>query len=102
MPIEHPNTVSAARDYAMLERNLLSHIRLAVLLSLSSSSLLLHARLPSSSNPASGQTPRTNAGLAIAIVEVTAALTAISAGVWEYYQGYKDMREMRGFLAASK
>ncbi|KAI0358103.1 hypothetical protein OH77DRAFT_1518835 [Trametes cingulata] len=102
MPKEEENVASEGRDYAMLERNLLSHLRLAVLLSLLSSSLLLHTRLPTPSDPGSAQTPPSTTGLAVAIIEVIAAIAAIGAGIWEYWQGYADMRAQRGFLRASQ
>ncbi|KAI0640802.1 hypothetical protein C8Q79DRAFT_921002 [Trametes meyenii] len=102
MPKEQKNVASEGRDYAMLERNLLSHLRLAVLLCLLSSSLLLHARLPTPTDPDSAQTPPSTTGLAIAVIEVIAAAAAIAAGCWEYWQGYADMRAQRGFLRASQ
>lgn len=100
MPQVCENTGSAARDYAMLERNLLSHIRLATLLLLLSSSLLLNARLPftgteAPNRPSAGRT-------SLASLQLAAALTAIGAGVWEYRRGYKDMQDMKGFLMATK
>ncbi|KAI0717981.1 hypothetical protein C8T65DRAFT_571207 [Cerioporus squamosus] len=102
MPVLQEIRVSEGRDYAMLERNLLSHIRLAVLLSLLSASLLLDARLPTPSEPGSAHTPRSTMGLAIAVIEVGAALVTVAAGVWEYWQGYADMKAQRGFLRASQ
>ncbi|KAK0446817.1 hypothetical protein EV421DRAFT_1901658 [Armillaria borealis] len=39
------NSGSTARDFCMLERNMLAHIKLALLLSVLSSSLILQARL---------------------------------------------------------
>ena len=86
----------------MLERNLLSHLRLAVLLTLLSASLLLHTRLPSSSDPGSAQTTSSKTGLAIAVIEVVAAVAALGAGIWEYWQGCADLRAQRGFLQASQ
>jgi hypothetical protein len=85
----------------MLERNLLSHVRLATLLLLLSSSLLLNARLPSDSDPSGGSSD--SAGRApLASLQFVGALTAIGAGVWEYRRGYKDMQDMKGFLMATK
>ncbi|KAI0741694.1 hypothetical protein C8Q80DRAFT_1274083 [Daedaleopsis nitida] len=102
MPVEHELLSSEGRDYAMLERNLLSHLRLAILLCLLSASLILNARLPTPADPGSEHTPHTKTGLAIAIIEVIAAVAAIAAGVWEYWQGYADIKSQRGFLRASK
>ncbi|KAL1944900.1 hypothetical protein VTO73DRAFT_2520 [Trametes versicolor] len=79
MPKEQEIVGSAGIDFAMLERNLLSHLRLAVLLSLLSSSLLLHTRLLTPSDPGSAQTPASKTGLATAIIEVIAAVAAIAA-----------------------
>lgn len=101
MPKQRENTGSAARDFAMLERNLLSHLRLAALLMLLASSVLLSARLPSSSEP-EGTAPHSAAQIPLASIQVAAALTAIGAGIWEYRRGYKDMKDMKGFLLASK
>lgn len=71
----------------MLERNLLSHLKLALLLSLLSSSVLLRARLvPDDSDKPSELSGAT--GIAVASLQFTAALAAIGAGVWEYYSGY--------------
>lgn len=101
MPKICENTGSAARDFAMLERNLLSHIRLATLLLLLSASVLLNARLPSPSEP-SGKTPHTSWSIPLASVQTGTAVVTILAGVWEYHRGYKDMQDMRGFLLATK
>ncbi|EJF64405.1 hypothetical protein BD309DRAFT_876259 [Dichomitus squalens] len=102
MPREHKIRGSEGRDFAMLERNLLSHLRLAVLLSLSFASLLLNTRLPTPSDPGSAQTPQSKTGLAISWMELMAAVLAIAAGLWEYWQGYIDMKTQRGFLRATQ
>lgn len=102
MPVEHSVVVSEGRDYAMLERNLLSHLRLGLLLMLLSASLLLHTRLPTPSDPGSAHTPHATSDLAIAIIEVVAAVVAVAAGIWEYWQGYIDIKTQRGFLRASQ
>ena len=59
-------------------------------------------RLPEPNDPETSHTPHTKAGTAIASVEIGAAVAAIGAGVWEYWQGYADMKAQRGFLRASK
>ena len=102
MPQELENTGSAARDFAMLERNLLSHVRLAALLALLAFSLLLDARLPSDSDLSSAETPASSANTPLAALQMVSCFAALAAGVWEYHQGYKDMRELRGFLSASR
>jgi hypothetical protein len=100
MPKVLENTGSAARDFVMLERNLLSHIRFATLLLLLSSSLLLNARIPFSGNEPSPH--RSTGRTALASLQLAASLIAIGAGVWEYRRGYKDMQDMKGFLMATK
>ncbi|KAJ7180649.1 hypothetical protein C8R46DRAFT_1210976 [Mycena filopes] len=95
------NTGSAARDFCMLERNLLSHLKLALLLSLLSSSVLLRARLvPDPDNKPTDMSGTT--GIVVASLQFTAAIAAIGAGVWEYYCGYRDIRNMHAFLVAVK
>ncbi|KDR80655.1 hypothetical protein GALMADRAFT_135783 [Galerina marginata CBS 339.88] len=92
------NTGSTARDFCMLERNILSHFKLALLLSLLSSSLLLHARLV----PSDEQKHQLGGGIPLASVEFFAAITAIVGGIWEYYSGYHDLRQRRAFLAGTQ
>lgn len=101
MPKICENTGSAARDFAMLERNLLSHVRLAMLLLLLAASVLLNTRLPSSSD-VSGATPHSAGSIPLASIEIAGAITAIGVGIWEYRRGYKDMQDMKGFLVAAK
>jgi hypothetical protein len=88
------NTGSAARDYCMLERNILSHLKLALLLSVLSVSLLLNARLV----PQNGHEASASGSLPLAVIEFTAAMFCIAAGAWEYYNGYQDLRHGRAFL----
>lgn len=92
------NTGSTARDFCFLERNILSHLKIALLLSLLSSSLLLRARLVPEKEPHSesgGEVP-------LAIIEFTTAIACIVAGAFEYYSGYWDLRYARAFMAAAK
>jgi hypothetical protein len=90
------NSGSAARDYCMLERNILSHLKLGLLLSLLSSSLLLDARLvPQVGHQASGSLP-------LATIEFSAAMCCIAAGAWEYYNGFQDLKHARAFMVAVK
>lgn len=81
----------------MLERNILSHLKLALLLSLLSSSLILHARLI----PAKG-TSDSAYNFPLAIVEFIAAMIAVVAGVWEYFSGCADLKNARAFLTGVK
>jgi len=98
----HPQLVenagSVARDFCMLERNILSHLKLALLLSLLSSSLLLQTRLI----PGREEEHDATSEIPLACVQFVAAIAAIYAGVWEYYNGYWDFRKMKALLTADK
>lgn len=85
----------------MLERNCLAHIKLALVLSLLSSAVLLRVRLAISdhSEPGPGLT---SAGLPIASLQFAAALGTLVAGMFEYHHGYRDLKNARAFLVASK
>jgi Domain of unknown function (DUF202) len=103
MPIVLENRGSTARDYFMLERNFLSHVRLALLLVLLASSVLLRARLPGPDRPKGHEShPNYGLGIPLASVEVAAALIVIGVGCWEYESGVSDMRAQRAFLASSE
>lgn len=78
----------------MLERNILSHIKLALLLSLLSSSLLLQVRLVPSAIEQSD--------IPLASLQFVAAIACISVGLWEYFMGFQDMRIARAFLTSPK
>ena len=92
------NSASTARDFCMLERNILSHLKLALLLSLLSSSLLLQARLvPSTTNEQSEAS-----SIPLASLLFVAAIACISIGLWEYFRGCRDMRMARAFLTTPK
>ncbi|KAF9071537.1 hypothetical protein BDP27DRAFT_1219048 [Rhodocollybia butyracea] len=91
------NVGSTARDYLFLERNFLSHLKLALLFSVLSSSLLLHARLvPDSGEHSSGS----SVNLPLAGLQFAAAMLAIFGGLWEYLVGYRDFFDMRPFNVA--
>ncbi|KAF7309796.1 hypothetical protein MIND_00351500 [Mycena indigotica] len=93
------NVGSTARDFCMLERNLLSHLKLALLLSLLSSSVLLRARLVPEDKP----TQLSGAmGTTVASLQFVAAIATVIAGGYEYYCGYWDLRKMHAFLVAVK
>jgi hypothetical protein len=98
------NTGSTARDFCMLERNLLSHVKLALLLFLVSCSLLLHSRLvPDSEGDGTGDSiGKSMLGLPLASMEMVAALLVLVGGLWEYHNGFKDLMDMRAFLAGKK
>ena len=92
------NSASTARDFCMLERNILSHLKLALLLSLLSSSLLLQVRLvPSTTNAQSEAS-----SIPLATLLFVAAIACISIGLWEYFRGFRDMRMARAFLTTPK
>lgn len=81
----------------MLERNILSHLKLALMLSLLSSSLLLQARLvPSTSEPDNASS------IPLASLLFVAAIACISIGLWEYFRGFRDMRMAKAFLTTPK
>jgi len=87
---------SEARDFCMLERNLLSHLKLALLLSVLSSSLLLHTRLV----PGKEEQHDASSGIPLACVQFAAAIAAIVAGAREYYTGYWNVKKTKALLTA--
>jgi hypothetical protein len=95
------NTGSTARDFCMLERNILSHVRLALLLALLSSSVLLRARLVPDDNP-EYPPPSSSPDLPMAAVQFAASIAAIAAGIWQYQSGYRDLLNLRAFLVSTK
>jgi len=97
MPSEVENTGSQARDFCMLERNFLSHVKLALLLAVLSWSILLKSRL------VPGQPEKENDdGTPLSAVEYGASLACVIAGVWEYYKGYRDLRTSTPFFKGTK
>jgi len=83
----------------MLERNVLAHLKLALLLSLLSSSALLKARLP---DPIDGSASSSSkAGVPVGTVLMTASIAAIGAAYYEYTSNMRTMRNMRAFLVAT-
>lgn len=96
------NNGSAARDFCMLERNILSHLKLALLLSLLSSSMLLHARLVPDPNDERPIPTGDSKAIGIGSVHLAAAVAVIGAGCWEFHSGIRDLRDMRAFLVATK
>jgi hypothetical protein len=99
-PYVVPNKGSAARDFCMLERNLLSHLKLALLFSILSSSILLRARLVP--DPGDSSDAEDKASLPLAGVLLVASLATMGAGAWEYNVGYRDLMNMTAFLHAIK
>lgn len=82
----------------MLERNLLSHIKLALLLSVISSAVLLHVRIV----PEETDDIQSKAGVPLAAVQAVGALLAIAAGAWQYFKGSRDLINMTAFLGDPK
>lgn len=78
---------------------MLAHIKLALLLSVLSSSLILQARLVPTAD--AGDYVQ-EYGMPLAIIQFIAALLAIAAGVWEFHVGCRDLMRMRAFLVAPK
>jgi hypothetical protein len=91
------NTGSAARDFCMLERNMLSYVKLALLLSLLSSAVLLRSRLVPDTDD-NGPRDESKAGISLASLQFVGSFLAISAGAWGYRIGYRDLVDMRAFL----
>jgi len=99
MPGTIENVGSTARDFCMLERNVLSHLKLALLLSLLSSSVLLKARLP---DPQEGSSQNSSkSGVLMATLQMVASLAAIGGAYYEYTSNMRIMRNMRAFLVAT-
>ncbi|KII85869.1 hypothetical protein PLICRDRAFT_115337 [Plicaturopsis crispa FD-325 SS-3] len=94
------NVGSTARDFCMLERNLLSHLKLALLMSLLSSSFLLRASL--STGPSNDPEPPSRFATPMAVMQVVASICVIAVGMWEYQSGYHDLQQSRAFLKSTK
>src|SRR5260221_4122813 len=103
MPTLIENHGSTARDYCMLERNFLSHVKLGLLLMLLSSSVLLRARIPGPDRPTDHEDhPNHGLGIPLASIEAAAALIIIGAGCWAYESGIGDMRARLAFLRSTE
>ncbi|KAJ3498578.1 hypothetical protein NMY22_g19590 [Coprinellus aureogranulatus] len=98
MPRRLENTGSTSRDFNMLERNFLSHLKLTLLLTLLSASLLLQARLVPQDQRSTKQWNR----VPLASVEFASAVLCLIAGVCEYWQGYRDLVYARPFWTGVK
>jgi len=92
---------STVRDFCMLERNFLSHIKVVLLLCILSTSALLDIRLPgpSSTVHAGGLG---SASLPIGALQFVAALLTIGAAYWEYHTGLDDLMKARAFLTSTR
>ncbi|KAG2355704.1 hypothetical protein BDR07DRAFT_507231 [Suillus spraguei] len=88
---------STVRDFCMLERNFLSHIKLVLLLLLMFASVLLEIRLPGP--PGTRQSESLGSfSLPLAILQFIAALLTIAAAFWEYHTGLDDLMKVRAFF----
>ncbi|KAG1808662.1 uncharacterized protein BJ212DRAFT_1484914 [Suillus subaureus] len=92
---------STVRDFCMLERNFLSHIKLVLLLLLMFASALLEIRLPGP--PGTGQSESLGSfSLPLAILQFIAALLTIAAAFWEYHTGLDDLMKVRAFFVVHR
>jgi hypothetical protein len=96
------NSASVARDYAMLERNILAHVKLALLLSLSSTALVLHIQLPAQIAETPDVTKLQNTSFPLSIVLFIAGVITVFIGCGDYISNYIDMMSDNAFLVASK
>ncbi|KAG2157782.1 uncharacterized protein EDB93DRAFT_1124583 [Suillus bovinus] len=92
---------SNVRDFCMLERNFLTHIKLVLLLLLMFASALLGIRLPGP--PGTRESESLGSfGLPLAILQFIAALLTIAAAFWEYRIGLDDLMKVRAFFAVNR
>ncbi|KZT37000.1 hypothetical protein SISSUDRAFT_988406 [Sistotremastrum suecicum HHB10207 ss-3] len=92
------NVGSTTRDFLALERNWLTHIRLVVLLSLLSSSILLRSRLSLSPNA-----PRDlpHSALPVGSLYFAGAVAVSIASIVQYRSRFRDFFSFKGFLRPS-
>jgi hypothetical protein len=95
------NTGSAARDFCMLERNLLAALKLACVLCLLFASVLLRGRLAIDAAPGS-RDGGGDASVALASVHYVAALAVLAGGAHEYHAGVRDLRGARAFFRSDR
>ncbi|KAG1822187.1 hypothetical protein EV424DRAFT_812402 [Suillus variegatus] len=92
---------STVRDFCMLERNFLTHIKLVLLLLLMFASALLGIRLPGP--PGTRETESLGSfSLPLAILQFIAALLTIAAAFWEYHTGLDDLIKVRAFFVVNR
>lgn len=92
------NAGSNARDFAMLEQNMLAHLQLALLLSILSTSLLLHVRLTPQVEDQRSQW----SGVPLASLLFAGAVLSILAGTAEYHYGLRDLLNSAAFVAKTR
>jgi hypothetical protein len=95
---------SNPRDFCMLERNFLSHVKLALLFVLFGAAVLLQVRLPlKSSGPDDQDTSKTHSiTYILAAIAAAAAIFVILAGYGEYELSFRDIRELRPSFKSTK
>lgn len=101
MPTQTLVVGSTVRDFCMLERNFLSHIKLVLLMCILSSSALLGIRLPGPAGTAQSDSLGT-ASLPIGALQFIAAALTIAAAFWEYHTGLDDLIKTRAFLTSMR
>lgn len=92
---------STVRDFCMLERNFLAHIKLVLLFSILSSSVLLGIRLPGPPDTEQSDSLG-SAALPIGVLQFIAAVLTVAAALWEYHTGLDDLIEVRAFLTSTR
>ncbi|KAH8832725.1 hypothetical protein DL96DRAFT_1583145 [Flagelloscypha sp. PMI_526] len=92
------NVGSQARDFCMLDRNILSHLKLALLLSLLSSSILLQSRLVPDPTEHGKMQPHP----ALAYLLFGASIVTSAAGIWEFHTGVLDLLNLTAFLRSAR
>ncbi|KAI0318380.1 hypothetical protein OF83DRAFT_31594 [Amylostereum chailletii] len=102
MPTVLDNVGSSARDFCMLERNFLSHVKLALLLFVLTTSVLLSVRLPGPLAQGDSGSDVTKLSTPLGSIEAVATVLVILAGVGEYEMGFRDMRMMKSTMASTK
>ncbi|KAG8798408.1 hypothetical protein FRB91_008115 [Serendipita sp. 411] len=100
-PVLVDNVGSEARDFCAIERTYLSHMRLGVLLSLLSASLLLNARLP---DPKGHSAQATVPGYSIPLASLyfVASLCGLAAGIHNYERLWKGLKDGAAFVQSSR
>jgi hypothetical protein len=106
MPVVVENAGSNARDFCMLERNLLAALKLAALLCVLFASILLRGRLriADALNGDDNDVYKEGRGAALTMagLEFSAAIVVIGAAVQEYHSGVRDLRGSRAFLKSER
>jgi len=84
-----------------IERTLLTYLRLGLLLSLLSSSLLLHARIPNPEGEAELDNDK-RVAIPLGSIYFVAAIAALLVGWWKYEESWRGLRDGKGFIEGSQ